>query len=168
MRQPRAMLALDSPSLSMGEAVAAGLTSRGVQTEIRTFSEGVPMHPLSADLIVVGLGLVTGEVVGARAARSWLASIAAEPPGQLAAAFNVRTGWALAPGQLTAGAVSRVMSASGFRMADLPMTFRTLDEAEDGADREFARAEDWGRGLADTLHLFLISAAPLVLSGQRH
>lgn len=168
MRQPRAMLALDSPSIAMGEAVAVGLRSRGVATEVKLFSEGVPMHPLTADLVIVGLGLVAGEVVGARAARSWLASIAAEVPGQLAAAFTVRTGWDLASGQLTAGAACRVMSASGFRLADQPMTFRTFGDVVDGADREFARAEDWGRSLADTLQLFLISAVAPTGSGERH
>ena len=168
MSPAHALLALDPPSASMGEAVAVGLRSRGVATEVRRFAEGVPMYPLTADLVIVGLGLVPGEVVGARAVRSWLASIAAETPGQLAAAFNVRTGWALSPGQLTAGAACRVMTAAGFRLADLPMAFRTLGEASGGPDRELARAEDWGRALADTLQLFLIAAAPVVVSGQGH
>jgi hypothetical protein len=162
------MLAVDTPSIALGESVAAGLRCRGVATEVKPFSGGVPMHPLTADLVIVGLGLVPGEVVGSRAARSWLASIVPEVPGQLAAAFNVRTGWAVAPGQLTAGGACRVMSASGFRLADLPMTFRTLDEVQEGSDREFARAEDWGRALADTLQLFLISAISPVVSGQGH
>lgn len=154
------MLAVDAPSLAVGDAVAAGLRCRGVTTEVMEFSHGVPVSPLTADLIVVGLGLVSGEVVGARAVRSWLASVAPEAPGQLAAAFNVRTGWAVAPGQLTAGAACRVLSASGFHLADLSMTFPTFgDEVTERADRERSRAEEWGRALANTVCLSLIAAA---------
>lgn len=168
MVQVRALLALDAPSTPIGEAVATGLRSRGVVAEVALFSEGVPMHPLDADLVIVGLGLVPGEVIGARAARSWLATIAPGVTNQLAASFSVRTGWTVAPGQLTSGAACRVMSAAGFRLADLPATFRTLDESAGGSDRELRRAEDWGRSLADTAHLFSIAAAPATPSVQRH